>query len=59
VIPLATVSYFPALAILGRGAGSGVPSALQWGAPLAGVAFLLVALQVWKIGVSHYTSTGS
>jgi ABC-2 type transport system permease protein len=59
VIPLATVSYFPALAILGRGAGSGVPPALQWGAPLAGVAFLLVALQVWKIGVSHYTSTGS
>jgi ABC-2 type transport system permease protein len=59
VIPLATVSYFPALAILDRGAASGVPEPLQWGAPLAGFLFLLVALQVWKIGVRHYCSTGS
>jgi ABC-2 type transport system permease protein len=59
VIPLATVSYFPALAILDRGAGSGVPGLLQWCAPLAGFAFLAITLQVWKLGVRHYTSTGS
>ncbi len=59
VIPLATVSYFPALAILERAAGSGVPAVLQWSAPGAGVAFLMVALQAWKIGVRHYRSTGS
>jgi ABC-2 type transport system permease protein len=28
-------------------------------APVAGPIFLLVALQVWKIGVRHYRSTGS
>lgn len=59
VIPLASISYFPALAILDRGSASGVPSLLQWGAPLVGLAFLLVALQAWKVGVRHYCSTGS
>jgi ABC-2 type transport system permease protein len=58
VVPLATVSYFPALAILERGA-SGVPALLQWTAPTFGFAFLLVALQMWKFGVRHYCSTGS
>jgi ABC-2 type transport system permease protein len=59
VIPLATISYFPALAILDRGSAAGVPWLLQWGAPAVGVAFLLLTLQVWKIGVRHYCSTGS
>jgi ABC-2 type transport system permease protein len=59
VIPLATISYFPALAILDRGSASGVPALLQWGAPAVGVVFLLLALQVWKIGIRHYCSTGS
>ena len=59
VIPLACVSYFPALAIMDRSAGSGVPSVLQWLAPAAGVGFLALSLQVWKIGVRHYRSTGS
>ena len=56
VIPLACINYFPSLAILGK--PGGYPP-LNWSAPLIGVAFLLVTLQVWKLGVRHYCSTGS
>ena len=59
VIPLACVNYFPVLAILHREDPLGSPEAFQWLAPLAGVAFLMVALQVWKFGVRRYRSTGS
>ncbi|MGD0111218.1 MAG: ABC-2 family transporter protein [Armatimonadota bacterium] len=55
VIPLAFVSYFPALAILNRPA----PPVLPWVAPLAGLIFLAIALRVWHFGVRHYCSTGS
>ncbi len=60
VIPLACVSYFPALAILGRpDPVMHSPLWFRWTAPLIGVAFLLIALQAWRIGVRHYRSTGS
>jgi len=59
VIPLATVTYFPALAILGRPDPLGTRLLFQCLSPLIGVAFLLIAFQVWKIGVRHYCSTGS
>ena len=59
VIPLACVNYFPVIAVLHRKDPLGSPALFQWLAPLAGVAFLLVALQVWKFGVRHYRSTGS
>jgi ABC-2 type transport system permease protein len=59
VIPLACVTYFPALAILGRTDPLGTPVFVQWTAPVVGVMFLAVTLQVWKIGVRHYRSTGS
>lgn len=59
VIPLATINYFPAHAILGRAEVLGTPALLHWAAPAVGVAFLLVTLQVWKFGVRHYRSTGS
>jgi len=55
VIPLACVNYFPALAILGRPAPWGLP----WVSPLVGVGFLAMALQIWKVGVRRYCSTGS
>jgi ABC-2 type transport system permease protein len=50
VIPIGCVVYFPAVAILGVRDPLGSPTAFQWSAPLAGVAFLIVALQVWKLG---------
>jgi ABC-2 type transport system permease protein len=59
VVPLAAVSYFPGIAILGRADPLGSPGWFQPVAPLIGVIFLLVALRVWKAGVYHYQSTGS
>lgn len=54
VVPLACVLYLPSLVLLGRSA-----STLHAVAPLAGVVFLGVSLAVWRLGVRHYTSTGS
>ena len=51
VIPLACVNYFPGVAILGRPDPLGTSITFQRLAPLAGPLFLLIALQVWKIGV--------
>jgi ABC-2 type transport system permease protein len=59
VIPLACVNYFPGVAILGREDPIGTSIGFQYLAPLAGPIFLLMALEVWKIGVRHYRSTGS
>lgn len=59
VIPLACVNYLPAVAILGREDPVGTSRSVQSLAPAAGVAFLLLAIQVWRVGVRHYRSTGS
>ena len=59
VFPLGAVSYFPALAILGKPDPLGSPLWFQYGAPLIGVVFLLVCLRVWGFGVRRYMSTGS
>ncbi len=59
VIPLACINYFPVLAILGRPDPLGTPPLFQWASPGVGILFLVVALQIWKIGVRHYHSTGS
>jgi ABC-2 type transport system permease protein len=58
-VPLGCVNYYPGLAILGRVDPLGAPAYVGWIAPLAGPAFLLVSLQVWRFGVRHYRSTGS
>jgi len=59
IVPLACVNFFPSMAILGRAESSGIPIAACWLAPVVGGLFLLAALQAWKVGVRHYTSTGS
>ena len=59
LVPLGAVSYFPAMAILGKADPLGSSALFQWLAPLIGVAFLLAALRVWGVGVRHYRSTGS
>ena len=58
-IPLACVSYFPAIAIMGVPDPLGTPLVFQYVAPMIGIAFLVGSLQVWRIGVRHYLSTGS
>jgi ABC-2 type transport system permease protein len=59
VIPLAFVSYIPAGAVLERPTVPDLPPAVRWASPLAGVAFLAVALRVWRLGERRYRSTGS
>lgn len=58
-IPLGCVTYFPGVAILGRADPLGAPAIVGWISPLAGPAFLLLCLQLWRFGVRHYRSTGS
>lgn len=56
IIPLACVAYYP-VAILLR-----LEHFPLWMAtifPFAGIAFLLVAFQLWSLGVRHYHSSGS
>jgi ABC-2 type transport system permease protein len=60
VVPIASVSYFPALSLLGRPSPwAQYPTALPYLAPLSGPAFLAAALGLWRLGVRHYGSTGS
>jgi ABC-2 type transport system permease protein len=59
VVPLACVGYFPVVQMLGRADPLGAPAWLCSITPLFGFLFLAAALQVWRIGVRHYASTGS
>ena len=59
VIPLACINYFPGVALLDMHDPLGTTRPFQCLAPLAGPLFLVVALQIWKVGVRHYRSTGS
>ena len=59
VVPLATVTYYPAIAILGRSDPLGTSRWFQYLSPLIGGVFLIVSLFIWRIGVRHYHSTGS
>jgi ABC-2 type transport system permease protein len=60
VVPIASVSYFPALSLLGRpNPWEDCSAALPYLAPLLGPVFLAVALGLWSLGVRHYSSTGS
>lgn len=55
VIPLALASYYPARAILGRDE-LGLVGVLG---PVAGVAFLVATLGVFRLGLRRHASTGS
>jgi viologen exporter family transport system permease protein len=59
VVPMAFVSYFPALYVLGKRDPLGLPSFLRFLSPLVAVAALVVAGSVWRLAVRHYRSTGS
>ena len=58
-VPLACVSYFPLVAVLGVDDPLGSPRWAQLIAPLAGPIFLCLALGCFQLGVRRYTSTGS
>ncbi len=58
-VPLGCVSYFPAVAIFGIDDPLGTGIAFQVLAPTAGFVFFAAALGFWRLGIRHYTSTGS
>lgn len=55
LLPLIPVSFYPAAAICHWGGAE----ILGWFALPAGAVFLAVSNLVWRVGVRHYTSTGS
>lgn len=55
VFPMAAFTYFPVMSI----SGLSVNYILGFIALPAGIAFSLIALVFWKVGVRHYHSTGS
>jgi ABC-2 type transport system permease protein len=59
IIPLALVSYFPALYLLERPEAQNLPVWLPGMTPVAAAMLALVAWLAWRIGVRHYQSTGS
>ncbi|MCP2327825.1 ABC-2 type transport system permease protein [Hamadaea flava] len=59
VLGLGFISYYPALALLGRPDPIGLPDWTGWVAPLAGPIAATVAALIWRTGVRHYRSTGS
>lgn len=58
-IPLAFVSYQPALYLLGRQDPLGLPEVVRLLSPLAAVLIAVLAYLGWQQGVRHYQSTGS
>ena len=59
ILPLGCVAYYPIVGFLGIEDPLGSSALFQWLAPLAGIAFFLIALAFWHLGVKHYTSTGA
>lgn len=59
VVPLAFVSWLPALYVLGRPAPAGVPSALAFASPLVALVACVLAGWAWRAGLRSYRSTGS
>jgi len=55
VMPMLVISYYPAAAVCGWGGAAWT----GWLALPAGAMFLGFSLVIWRIGVSHYKSTGS
>ena len=58
VVPMAFISYFPALHILGKTDPLGLPQVLQVASPVIALATALVASMVWRFAVRHYQSAG-
>jgi ABC-2 type transport system permease protein len=59
VLPLAFVSYYPALYLLDRPDPLGLPDWMRVLSPLAAVVLAGLAYVGWSLGVRHYQSTGS
>jgi ABC-2 type transport system permease protein len=58
LIPMAFVSYFPALYVLDKEDPLGLPRFLQFSAPVVAVLAFLAARGIWSVAVRHYRSAG-
>ncbi len=59
VIPIAFVSYYPSLYLLGKSDATHSPYVLRFLSPLVAIAAVFIARQIWQSAVRHYRSTGS
>lgn len=58
-IPMAFVTYYPALYILGKSDPFGSSPLLRFASPLVAAITAVVAGSGWRVAVRHYRSTGS
>lgn len=58
-VPLAFVSWQPALYVLDRPDPTGLPDALRYAGPAVAVLAAATATLAWRTGLRHYRSTGS
>jgi ABC-2 type transport system permease protein len=59
VVPVAFVSYFPSLYVLGKKDELGLPRVLQFASPAVAAVAGLVAWIVWRTAVRRYRSVGA
>lgn len=59
VIPVVFVAYLPASALLGRADTVGLPAAVAWLSPLAGVVVAAASYRVWRRMLLGYQSSGT
>ncbi|MFE1102340.1 ABC transporter permease [Nocardiopsis alba] len=59
VVPLAFISWQPALFVLDRSDPLGMPEGLRYAGPFVAVLLCVCAALVWRFGLRHYRSTGS
>jgi ABC-2 type transport system permease protein len=59
VLPIAFANWYPSLFILDHRDTTGLPHWLELTSPAAAVVMTVVTSVVWRLGVRHYTSTGS
>lgn len=59
LLPIAFVSWFPALYLLDVRDPLGLPSWFRFASPVAAAASLAVAAVAWRAAIRHYRSTGS
>lgn len=59
ILPYAFINYYPAFKFMENKHDVLFHSSFQYFTPIFGIAFFLLALGVWQLGIKRYNSTGS